>query len=320
MENTSFLGARGRLQGQMKAIGISLAELEAVLAVLQQGSFNAAAEALNISPPSVSARVRHTEDVLGVKLFHRTTRKVTPTEYGNRLAIRAESAITELRALLEDFKEEAQLKKGFVVIGATPAVAATVLPDVIQHFSRRWPNVEVILRDDFFGRALERLTTGEVDFALSPFRQGDLQLEFELLFREEMVIVAPVRHPLVKRGTVEIANLAEYALLTMPAQSAVWKTLSDAYAAANVPFTPAFLTLHQLTLISLAKAGFGVTVLPRLSLRLMDMQGLATARVAAPGLYREIGIATAKGRAIRPAAEAFMNTLRSRLGSLHGQP
>ncbi len=297
----------------MKAIGISLAELEAILAVLQHGSFNAAADALNISPPSISARVRHAEDVLGVKLFHRTTRKVLPTEHGNRLGIRAESAITELRALLHDFKDEAQLRKGLVVIGATPAVAATVLPDVIQRFTRRWPNVEVMLRDDFFGRALERLSSGEVDFALSPFRQIDPQLEFELLYREEIVIVAPVTHPVVSRGNVDIPTLAKYPLLTMPAQSAVWNTLSDAFAAVNVPFTPAFLTLHQLTLLAMVKAGFGVTVLPRLSLRLMDMQGLATARVVAPGLYRQVGIVKAKGRAIRPAAEAFMDALRSQL-------
>lgn len=303
----------------MKAIGISLAELEAILAVLQHGSFNAAAEALNISPPSISARVRHAEDVLGVKLFHRTTRKVVPTEHGNRLGIRAESAITELRTLLHDFKDEAQLRKGLVVIGATPTVAATVLPDVIQRFGRRWPNVEVMLRDDFFGRALERLSTGEVDFALSPFRQIDPQLEFELLYREEMVVVAPVDHPLVSRGTTEIVTLAQYPLLTMPAQSAVWHTLNDAFATENTRFSPAFLTLHQLTLVSMVKAGFGVTVLPRLSLRLMDMQGLATARLAAPGLYRQIGIVKAKGRAIRPAAEAFMDMLRTQLQSKHAQ-
>ena len=299
---------------RMKAIGISLAELEAILAVMQEGSFHAAAEALKVSPPSISARVRHAEDVLGVKLFHRTTRKVTVTEHGNRLGMRAESAITDLRSLLREFKDEAQLKKGLVVIGATPAVAATVLPEAIQHFIRRWPSVEVILRDDFFGRSLERLSTAEVDFALSPFRQIDPQFDFEPLYREEMVIVAPETHPLMDGTMVEIAQLAKYPLLTMPSQSAVWKTLSDAFAAAGVPFAPAFLSLHQLTLLSMVKAGFGVTALPRLSIKLMDMQGLALARVGPSGLYRDIGLTIARGRAIRPAAEMFMDVLRSRLG------
>jgi len=297
-----------------KAIGISLAELEAILAVIEKGSFHAAAEALRISPPSVSARVRHAEDVLGVKLFHRTTRKVVVTEHGNRLGIRAENAITDLRSLLREFKDEAQLKKGLVVIGATPSVAATVLPEVIQHFIRRWPRVEVTLRDDFLGRSLERLSTGEVDFALLPFRPIDPQFDFEPLYREEMVVVAPERHPLMNAGMVDVAVMAKYPLLTMPAQSAVWKTLSDAFAAAGVPFSPAVLSLHQLTLFSMVKGGFGVTILPRTSLRLMDMQGLATARVGPSGLYRDVGLATAHRRAIRPAVGAFMDVLRTRLG------
>jgi DNA-binding transcriptional LysR family regulator len=299
---------------RMKAIGISLGELEAILAVMQEGSFRAAAEALKISQPSVSARVRHAEDVLGVKLFHRTTRKVAVTEHGKRLGMRAESAITDLRALLLDFKDEAQLKKGLVVIGATPAVAATVLPEVIQQFIRRWPNVDVILRDDFFGRSLERLITGEVDFALSPFRQTDPQFDFEPLYREEMVVVAPDDHQLMKGGMVEVRELAKYPLLTMPSQSAVWKTLNDAFAAAGVPFAPSFLTLHQLTLLSMVKAGLGVTVLPQLSLKLMNMEGLAVTRIRPPGLYRDVGLTTAHGRAIQPAAQKLMNALRSRLG------
>jgi DNA-binding transcriptional LysR family regulator len=251
---------------------------------------------------------------LGVKLFHRTTRKVAVTEHGKRLGIRAENAITDLRALLREFKDEAQLKRGLVVIGATPAVAATVLPEIIQYFTRRWPTVEVILRDDFFGRSLERLSTGEVDFALSPFRQTDANFDFELLYREEMVVVAADTHPLVKGGMVEIPEVSKYPVLTMPSQSAVWKTLSDAFAAASIPFTPAFLTLHQLTLLSMVKAGFGVTVLPSLSLKLMSMEGLATVRVGPSGLYRDVGLTTAHGRAIRPAGETFMDVLRSRLG------
>lgn len=296
----------------MNPITISLAELEAIIAVMQEGSFRVAAEALQISQPAVSARVRHAEDILGVKLFHRTTRRVVVTEFGKQLATRAERTLTDLRALVHDFKDEARLKKGLVVVGATPAVAATGLTSALQEFMRRWRGVEVALRDDFFGRSHERLITGEVDFAVTPARQSNPSINFERLYLEEVVIVAPDNHPLVSRSVAEVREVANYPLLLMAPQSSMWNTISELFATNDLPFRPTFLTLHQLTLLSMVKAGLGVTFLPVLSLKLLNMEGLRIARAGRGGIFREIGLATAHGRSIQPAAKALMKLLCSK--------
>jgi DNA-binding transcriptional LysR family regulator len=297
----------------MTPINLEIGDLEAVLAVAETGSFRAAAELLHLTQPSVSARVQHAEDVLGVKLFSRTTRKVTITEHGKRLCTRADYAISELRSILKEFKDEAQLKRGRVVLGATPTIAATVVPEVIKRFNRRWPGVEIVLRDDFFGRALERLSDGEVDFAVVPYQKADSRFHFEPLYRDELLLAAAVGHPLLKGQSISLSSVSKYPLLTMPQQSAMWGWVSEAFAAEGLEFKPAFQTQHMMSLIAMIKAGFGVGFLPRLIIPMLNMETIGTVRVGRSGLYRDICLATDRNRAIQPATEALMAAFREAL-------
>ncbi|MFZ2307609.1 MAG: LysR substrate-binding domain-containing protein [Rhodoferax sp.] len=285
-------------------------DLEAILAVAQFGSFRAAATALGLSQPSVSARIRHAEDVLGVKLFHRTTRKVTITAHGARLAVRAEQTMAELRALVQEFKDEARLKRGRVVVGATPAIAGSLLPSIIQKFRQRWPGIEVVLRDDFLGHALDRVHLGDVDFAVTPSAEGDDRFECETLTTEEFLILAPRGHPLVRRPRASLAEAALHPMLTLPQGTATRELLNRAYAAEGLPFQPTFETHNMVSVLAMVKAGFGFSVMPKGILALFNMDELKTARIGSEGLYRSISITRAKGRAIQPPAEALIKALR----------
>src|SRR5258708_17394403 len=163
----------------MLLINVSPADLEAFLAVAEPGSFSRSAALLVLSQPAVAARIKHLEDVLGVTLFHRTSRRVTISESGERLRIRLERTMGELRMLLKEFDDEAGLRKGRVRIGASPSVAASFLPAAISQFNMRWPGIEIALLDDFYGRDLARLSQGEVDFAVIPFDHATEEFHFE---------------------------------------------------------------------------------------------------------------------------------------------
>jgi DNA-binding transcriptional LysR family regulator len=264
----------------MNPINIGPRDIEAILAVATHGSFRAAAAALGIAQPSVSARVRHAEDVLGVKLFNRTTRRVTITGHGERFVARAEQAMAELRMLAQEFKDEARLKRGRVVLGATPTIAGALLPSIIQQFRERWPGIEVVLHDDLLGRALDRVHLGEIDFAVTPSADSDDRFDCEPLSDEEFVLVAPKDHPLVQTGTVTIAQASQYPLLTLPRETATHGMLANAYAAQALPFRPSFETHNAISVFALVKAGFGITFMPVGMLSLFDMKALGTAHVA----------------------------------------
>jgi DNA-binding transcriptional LysR family regulator len=294
----------------MNQINIGPRDLEAILAVRQHGSFRAAATALLLSQPSVSARVRHAEDVLGVKLFHRTTRRVTITRHGERLAQRAEQAMADLRALALEFKEESRLERGRVIVGATPSIASSILPRVIQRFRQRWPGIEVVLQDDFLGRALDRVHLGEVDFAVTPMEEPDERFECEPLLREEFVLLVPRDHVLARMRAIPLAAAATHPVLTLPVGTATREMLATTYQAAGLPFRPAFETHNMVSLIAMVKAGFGLAYVPAGVLHLFNLDDLKAVHVRDADLTRTISITRARGRAIQPASEALMQAIK----------
>lgn len=292
------------------SINLSVADLEAVLAVQSNGTFRAAAQALFITQPSVSARIQHAEAILGVVLFNRTTRKVTPTEHGLRLCEYAERALFDLKMLTTAFKDESQLRAGKVIVGTTPTLAATLTAEVIGAFGLRYPDIEVTLLDDFFGRSLDRLQTGEADFAVTPSLSIGPRLALEEIGQEEVVLVAPKGHRVVRRDRCELSATLGEGLVLVSSQTALSELIARAYAAQGLVMPAAVVTQHSLSAVALAKSTHRFTFIPRQLLRLLNLTELGVAHVAPQRLYRPICLATSRERALQPAARALMEVFR----------
>ncbi|MEX0694444.1 MAG: LysR family transcriptional regulator [Rhodospirillales bacterium] len=295
----------------MTLINLSPADLDTFISVADTCSFRQSAVILGISQPAVSARIKHLEAVLGVRLFHRTTRRVVITDAGERLRSRVERMVLDTRSLIREFRDEAHLQRGRVVVGASPSVAAGFLPKVISEFQHRWPDIEVVLMDDFFGRALDRVSRGEVDIAVGPFEAADEAFAFEPLLRDYYRLAVSDSHPLATRPDVSLSEIAREKLLSMPPESASYATTRRAFAANGLNFNPAFQTRDSQTLFSLVKQGVGIGLVTEMSTSVLDRQGVTMIPVRDVDLTRLIGIVQVQGRTLTPAAEAFCKLLRS---------
>jgi len=294
----------------MSLINLTPGDLDAFLSVAESGSFRQSARLLGISQPSVSARIQHLEAVLGVRLFDRTTRRVAITEAGERLRARVERMVLETRALVREFKEESHLQRGSVVVGASPSVAAGFLPAVIGEFQRRWPDIDVILFDDFFGQVLDRISRAEVDFAVTPYVTLDDALDYEPLLDDVFRLAVPDNHPLAARPNVSLADIAGEKLMTMPPESAAWAVFRRAFASAGVDFSPSFQSRDAMTIFSLVKQGVGVGLMNGLLTSVFDMRGVTLLPVRDADLTRSIGIVRTRERALSPAADALVKLMR----------
>lgn len=309
----------------MSQMNLGPRDIEAFLAVASHGSFHAAAIALGLSQPAMSSRIRHVEDLLGVKLFHRTTRKVSITDHGERLRIRAEQAMSELGAVVRELRDEARMQRGRVVVGVTATVAAgpTFLP-IIQSFKEKWPGVEVMVRDDLRDRTIHMLTSGEIDLAVTVSgtvkrSKPDERIKLDILAHEELLCVANEDHPLFRQKTVTITKAAQYPLLMRPQQTAMWELLSDAYHLAGFTLQAAFVSDNITTLVAMLKAGFGISFMPIGILPMFNMSGLRTKPISPTPLRRPIVLATARGRAIQPNSAALMDAFRVGFASRHSK-
>ncbi len=298
----------------MLRMNLSPADIEAFLSVAETGSFSRSGSALGLSQPAISARVQHLEQMLGVKLFHRTTRRVTITDAGERLRVRMQHTMAELRGMLQELDDELHLRRGRISIGASPTVAASFLADVICRFRRDQPDIEMILHDDFYGRALDRLLRGEVDLAVVPFAPNNDLFAFELLFEDRFLLAVPSTHRLATCGRVALDQLAGEVMVSMPPQSAAYGTFKRAFAGAGLEFSPAFQTRNPLTVFALIKAGFGIGFVTELLLGTQALTGIVLVPVEAD-LTRSVGIATAQDTILSPAAQAFCGALRDAAAS-----
>lgn len=282
---------------------IAPGDLEAFIAVAESGGFRRAATRLGMSQSSVTLRVQRLERLLGHKLFNRTTRQVSLTEAGLRLRARGGHAISELTSIVRELQDEAQLKFGRVVMGASPTLASTVLPALLGRFMTTHPGVTMQLHDDFTGSILERLMAGSIDMALVPFDGRDHDLQCEHLFTDELVVAAPRSMALPANRALRFAEFARLPFVSMPLPSAIRTTLSDLYARERQSFRPVFEANNLNTLIALVRAGMGVSVLPEPLLEAMT--DLVRIRVEGLSFVRRIGLVTVRGRALSPAAASF---------------
>src|SRR5471032_142905 len=126
----------------------NLADLTAFAAVADERSFRAAAARVGVTPSALSHTVRQLEERLGIRLLHRTTHSVAPTDAGRRLLDRLRPAIAEIAGALEDLDRERRRPFGRLRIHASAGAAAIVIAPVWGCFVGSYPEVQLELEVD----------------------------------------------------------------------------------------------------------------------------------------------------------------------------
>jgi len=135
-----------------------LSELTAFLAIVHHRSFRKAAESLELSPSTLSHMMRTLEARLGVRLLHRTTRSVSPTEAGDRFRAQLQPVLHSLDLALDDVGTFRDGPSGTLRINAGESAARLLLHEVLPVFLARYPNVDVDLVSE--GRLVDIVAEG----------------------------------------------------------------------------------------------------------------------------------------------------------------
>ncbi|SDV51541.1 LysR family transcriptional regulator [Chitinasiproducens palmae] len=293
-----------------------LVELETFLAVVEFGSFSAAAKRLHISQPSVTARVQRLESMLKTRLLTRTTRHVEPTPAGVRLRERAELALRDLRKLLQEFQGEAEAARSRVVVAATPMIAAVMLPSLIHGFCQRHPDVQVQLRDLQYEAVVTAIESGEADLAVVAFDNDSSKLSFEALTEEDMLVVVPRSHALAEAGAATLEQLAQLPLMLLDRYSMLRDTLASEFDRRGLILRPMHRAANLSTLLGMVDAGLGATFLPRSMAHRYARDTRATLQVADVGLTRSFGILRSRDTPPSAAALGFARHLQANFGAV----
>jgi DNA-binding transcriptional LysR family regulator len=194
---------------------MEIKQLEGLIAVAREGSFSRAAERLNLSQPSLSARIQQLEQSLGGKLLvNRRARPVTLTPVGETLLVYAERAVGILEAARQAVEASSSGTVGRLTITTPFSIATYLLPSVVNYFSNAYPSVELHIEAGHSDFAVSQLLDGISDLAFTAaFPQYIRQTKTIHRFHDKMGVAVSKSHPLAVLKKVPVEEVMTYRLL-----------------------------------------------------------------------------------------------------------
>ena len=162
-----------------------------VYGVYKERSFTKAAQNLYISQPSLSARIKKIEEIIGEPLFDRSTTPLQLTEVG-KVYIEAAEEITQIEQRVENYINDlAGLKTGNLAVGASTLFAAYVVPSLITQFNQKFPDVHIQLIEGNTAELEEMLGSNALDFVIDNYHYDSILYNKELYCEENILLAVP---------------------------------------------------------------------------------------------------------------------------------
>lgn len=284
-------------------------QLAAYAAVARAKSFTAAAAQLHVSQSSLSRTVAELERSLGAQLLERDTRNVTLTPTGVETLRVADEVLNAHRAGMQELERFACGEAGTVAVSTLPSIAAVLLPSVLARFRSEHPRVAVQIMDGLERAVLQRVSSGDADFAITTVGGPAAHLEHRPWVRDRFVAVLPQQHPLATREELTWRELAAEPLLAVGRDSSARRLADAAFAQVDVPATPAAEAGSIATVGGLVAAGLGVAAMPALVLPLMAADAIVHRPLVEPVVDRRLELVQRSRRPLTAAGRHFLDTL-----------
>ncbi len=296
--------------------------------VVQRQSILHAARELNLTQSAVTKAVRELEDDLGVQLFERSNRGVTPTAYGRRLESRVKAVIGEVRLLTDELNRFQKAQTGHVVVGTLIAGSARLLPLAISALKAQSPDVLITVREGSSDRLYPALAAGELDVIVGRLPEPDHPItqvhdvQHETLVAESMHVVVRQGHPLIQsdatrrraqaNATLTLAETMACLWILPPPESPIRRVAERLFSQAQLPLPSRRVeSLSLLTNVGLMLHADACGLMPT------GVMGLFTAThqlqsLGVEGLapFGDVGFSLRANKPLTPATTEFVACLR----------
>lgn len=291
-------------------MNVTLRHLRAFIEVARRGSFSRAAQELAVSQPALTITINQFEELLGVRLFDRTTRRVILTGNGEEFLPTAERLIDDFEAAISNMRVLAAGRRGRVRAAVLASVAVRLMPPIVTRFIEAYPEVTVQLHDANSSGIQRRVSHGEVDFGLGSFWEADPDLEFAPVMRDPFGLVCREDHPLAReRCPLPWSELAGYSLLGLTRNTAIRLTLTGLINLPESVRAPRYEVSNLAALTGLLGAGLGAAALPEITVPQIQSSTFVFRPLVEPKIEREICLIARRGRTLSPTTQNFRDLI-----------
>lgn len=272
----------------------TLRQIEYAIAVAQERHFGRAAELAQVSQPGLSGQVAELERRLGVSLFERSSRSVTPTPVGALLIERFRAVLREIDDLSGIAAQHEGTIRGTLIIGAIPTMAPYLLPPIVATIKKRFPDVHLRFEELRTAQLVAMLEAGSINVGLLgvPFNTGGLHVE--VLAKDPFHLALPFGHRLTGSTPVSFSALNELDVLLLEPGHCLRSHVAEACGIDPLVAGPGreLFASSLATLVQLVASGEGVTLLPKSALEVEARagSGIVTRPFRSPAPSRSIAL------------------------------
>ncbi len=291
---------------------VSLRQLQYVVAVADLGGFRRAADACHVSQPSLSAQVGQAETALGVRLFERGRHHVRVSAAGAAIVAQARAVLVAAGDLRELGRQLAEPFTGTLRVGVIPTISPYLLPDIAPGLARTYPRLAIEWREDHTSVLVRQVDEGRLDAAIVALEAELGTLEHAELLRDPFLLAAAPAHPLATpTRRARLRDLDGVGVLLLD-DGHCFRDQALALCARIGAREAGYRATSLATLVQMASAGGGVTLLPSIALPVENRRGQLVVRpFAPPGPGRTIALAWRKGSAMATTLRQLAATIRT---------
>lgn len=290
----------------------TLRQLQFLIALRAEGSFVAAAEAVGVTQPTLSAGIKDLEAALGATLVERGRTGAVLTPAGEEAAERATRAMSEVEDMVRAVEAAGEPFSGTFRLGAIPTIAPFLLPRALPLLKKKFPRLRLQMREDLTYRLVDQLRGRTLDAALIALPYEAHGVATAAIAEDEFYFLCSEEHPLAKRNDLSPDQVKPDELLLLEDGHCLREhALSACHVAPGKRSSEVGATsLH--TLVQMVAGGMGVTLLPKIA---AEGGAAAGAHVAVrpfvkPVVGRSIGVAWREGGAREDEARMLAKVLR----------
>ncbi|MES2898867.1 MAG: LysR substrate-binding domain-containing protein [Pseudomonadota bacterium] len=280
----------------------------------RHGSIMHAAEAANLTQPAASKLLAELEHALGVQLFERLPRGVTPTWFGQVMIRRAGAALAEMDAAHQEVMELVSGLRGRVAVGCVLTPSASLIPDAVKLLKSRQPRVLVSISVDTSKPLVQRLRRGGLDIVVGRILDTEAagELHFEPIIDEPHSLIVRAGHPLLDNDQLGLADLVQQGWILPPTGSILRDRLTTLFLSNGLePPAETVETMALPVVVNLLIGSNMMVALPRELIQPYLQSGLLAVLPFELGLRMDVyGIITRRGHELSPGAAAMLATLR----------
>lgn len=299
---------------------MDIRRLEVFIKVVELSSFTKAAQALNLSQPTVSEHIRCLEEALNEQLVDRAGREVRPTPAGKVFSQYAERILRTYFEAIQALEQFNGKMSGSLLVGASSVPGAYVLPKYLGAFKALNPDVQIMLRISATSEIIDQVLDGSVEIGFVGSIKNDRKLVFEELIEDELVLITAPEHRWAKAENISLDDLTSQPIILRQKGSGTRSVTLRILAENGIDISGLKIAAEMGDAESVkqgVKSGIGVSFVSVHSVSYELVTGsLASVPIRGLRLLRPLYTVTRKNRRICPVCLSFNNFLMDEINRL----